>query len=148
MTDPAEEEFRRRVSDPDLIEARGCRRARRRKMRKGLTDDELGAEEDEAFARTKLFVEMQELVGRLPPGKRRKKKPIGRPAGSELTDADLIEVARWMTEQYDAKHRRRSDEWAAERLSTSASSVQRARSGRPWTYFLRFSARDDDQPHP
>jgi hypothetical protein len=50
-----------------------------------------------------------------------------------------------MTDQYDVSDRRRSDEWAAEYLGgVSADTVFRARNSRPWKYFLRFSATDEE----
>jgi hypothetical protein len=144
MTDP-EEEFLRRVADPALIEARARRRTRHRVEEVGLTDERLREREDEQFGRVTSEMWARELYERLPPGKRRKKKPIGHPGGSSVSDEALIAAAKWMTDQYDVTGRRRSDEWAAEFIrGVSAATVQRARNGRPWTYFLRFVAADQE----
>jgi hypothetical protein len=91
MPDLTEEEFLRRVRDPDLIEARAKRHARHRAEKAGLTEEQLRDREDEEFRRTmwtaKILglgedqVPTGELLARLRPGRRRK-RPVGPPAGS------------------------------------------------------------------
>ena len=86
MPDFTEEEFLRRVADPDLIEARARRRARHRAEEAGLTEEQLRDREDEKFQQVTNDLRARELYERLPPGKRRKKKPIGHPGGSSVSD--------------------------------------------------------------
>jgi hypothetical protein len=78
--DMTEEEFLRRVADPDRVEARARRRARHRAEEAGLTEEQLRDREDEKFRQVTENIGARELYWRLPPGKRRKKKPHRSPS--------------------------------------------------------------------
>lgn len=72
-------------------ETPGQRRVRRRAEEANLTEAQLLHREDEAFARTRMVLELDELAQRLPPGKRRK-VPRGRPYGVSSLDEPYLEA--------------------------------------------------------